>query len=53
MPKQILITGASGLVGSRLTQLLIEQGHRVSHLSRSEKKGPVATFVWDIEKKNR
>ncbi|HEY5823149.1 MAG TPA: TIGR01777 family oxidoreductase [Cyclobacteriaceae bacterium] len=51
MPKQILITGASGLVGSRLTQLLIEQGHHVSHLSRSEKKGLIPTFIWDVEKK--
>jgi len=52
MPKQILITGASGLVGSRLTQLLIEQGHHVSHLSRSDKNGPIPTFVWDVEKKH-
>jgi len=51
MPKQILITGASGLVGSRLTQLLIEQGHRVSHLSRSKKKGSIPTFVWNVKEK--
>jgi uncharacterized protein (TIGR01777 family) len=51
MPKQILITGASGLVGSRLTQLLLAQGHSVSHLSRSSKQGKIPTYVWDVEKK--
>jgi uncharacterized protein (TIGR01777 family) len=51
MAKQILITGASGLVGSRLTQLLIEQNHQVIHMSRSTKSGPVPSLVWNIEKK--
>ncbi len=30
----ILITGGNGLVGKSLTQDLLLQGHRVSHLSR-------------------
>jgi len=51
MSKHILITGASGLVGSRLTELLIEHGYHVSHLSRSNKKGLTPTFIWDVEKK--
>jgi uncharacterized protein (TIGR01777 family) len=46
----VLITGASGLVGSRLTELLIENGFSVSHLGRSKKSGAVPSFVWNVEK---
>ncbi len=46
----VLITGASGLVGSRLTELLINKGCQVSHLGRSKKSGRVPSFVWDVEK---
>lgn len=45
--KKILITGASGLIGSRLTDLLIEEGHSVTYLGRSKKSGKVPTFLWD------
>lgn len=48
--KNILITGASGLIGSRLTELLIKKGHTVSHLGRKAKTGSVPSFVWDVEK---
>lgn len=51
MAKKILITGASGLVGTRLTQLLLEKGYSVSHLSRTKKPGRVETFAWDVAKK--
>jgi uncharacterized protein (TIGR01777 family) len=51
MSKQILITGASGLIGSRLTQLLTAQGHHVSHLSRSNRKTKVNTFLWNVKEK--
>ena len=53
MIKNILITGGSGLVGSRLTELLLAQDYNVSHLSRSpenHKDSPVKTYQWDIEK---
>jgi uncharacterized protein (TIGR01777 family) len=51
MVKHILITGASGLVGSRLTELLLQKGHQVSHLGRSKKNtGSVKSFVWDVNK---
>lgn len=46
----ILITGASGLIGSKLTTLLQQNGHNVSHLGRSRKSGRVKSFVWDVEK---
>jgi uncharacterized protein len=47
--KRILITGASGLVGSRLTSLLLAKGYEVAHLSRS-KSGSVPTYVWDVNR---
>ncbi|HEV8511716.1 MAG TPA: TIGR01777 family oxidoreductase [Cyclobacteriaceae bacterium] len=45
--KRILITGASGLIGTRLTEMLIERGHSVTYLGRSKKSGKVSTFLWD------
>ena len=50
MTKKILITGASGLVGTRLTEMLLENGHQVSHVGRSKKAGRVPSFVWDVDK---
>lgn len=46
---RILITGASGLLGTRLTQLLLERGHQVSHLGRSKRPGSIPSFTWDVE----
>src|SRR5665213_1457248 len=47
----ILITGGSGLIGSHLTDKLLERGYRVSHLSRSPGQDTrVQTFLWDVEK---
>ena len=48
--KNVLITGGSGLIGTRLTEFLIARGYVVSHLGRSRKKNEVHTFRWDIEK---
>ncbi|MEO1096639.1 MAG: TIGR01777 family oxidoreductase [Bacteroidota bacterium] len=51
MSKTVLITGGSGLVGSRITELLLEKGFKVKWLSRrSGKKGEVEVYPWDIEK---
>src|SRR5688572_12244941 len=50
MTKNILITGASGLIGSRLTELLYEKGHRIAHLSRTARSGKAKTFLWDVRK---
>lgn len=46
---KVLITGGSGLVGTRLTQLLQAQAHEVVHLSRTagEQQG-VRAFAWDV-----
>ncbi|GAB3932083.1 TIGR01777 family oxidoreductase [Larkinella terrae] len=51
MAKTILITGGTGTIGRRLTQLLLEQGFRVSLLSRSKKEIPnVTVYQWDVGK---
>lgn len=51
MSKNVLITGGTGMIGRRLTQILQEKGYEVSHLSRSRKNDqPVKTYVWDIQK---
>ena len=51
----VLITGGSGLVGTRLTEILLERGFTVSHLTRKvEEKSvggkPIKTHLWDIKK---
>ena len=47
----ILLTGGTGLIGSNLTQQLLDKGYQVSHLSRSRGKNPrVKTFLWDVAK---
>lgn len=45
----ILITGGTGLVGSRLTELLRQRGHRVSHLGRTRRDGEIPSYTWNIE----
>lgn len=53
MAKNILLTGGTGLVGSALTEALLEKGYTVNHLSRAPGKNPrVKTFLWDVEKKH-
>lgn len=47
-----MITGASGLIGTRITEMLLEEGHGVSHLGRSKRPGKVPSFIWDVKKKN-
>lgn len=47
----VLITGGTGLIGTELTNLLIEEGHEVKHLSRSPSpENKIPTFLWDIKK---
>lgn len=48
--RTFLITGGSGLVGQRLTELLLAEGHAVKHLSRSKKPGGrIESFVWNVD----
>jgi uncharacterized protein (TIGR01777 family) len=48
----VLITGASGLVGSCLSNKLIEKGYHVATLGRKSEKNPsLQNFSWNIEKK--
>lgn len=49
MAKNILITGATGLVGKQLIEKLKAQGHRIAILSRKPAKiKGVDVFVWDV-----
>lgn len=51
MAKHILITGGTGLIGNRLSELLIEKGYKVAHLSRSKTGAEnIQTYRWDIKK---
>lgn len=46
--KNVLITGGSGLVGIRLTKMLVKKGYRVTHLTRiKNSKAGVRTYEWD------
>ncbi|MEO1517290.1 MAG: TIGR01777 family oxidoreductase [Bacteroidota bacterium] len=45
----VLIAGGSGLVGSRLSQLLTDKGYTVIHLSRKARPNATyQTFRWDL-----
>jgi uncharacterized protein len=54
MSKNVLITGGSGLIGTRLTELLMQQGYQVAHLSRQKENKQsslspqVKIYFWDI-----
>lgn len=50
--KKVLISGGSGLVGTKLTAMLVKKGYEVAHLSRSSSSiSPnIKTIVWDVEK---
>lgn len=48
---KVLITGASGLVGKRLSERLLEKGYEVSALSRSGRvDSQIKTYLWDPAK---
>ena len=50
MPGKVLITGGSGLVGMRLSEMLIDLGYEVAHLSRNPNKvSSYKTFKWDTK----
>ena len=52
MPSKILITGGTGLVGTRLTQRLIEKKHKVSILTTSAVKAEEnGAYYWNLKDK--
>lgn len=51
MMEKILITGGSGMLGTRLTKRLLKEGYQVAHLSRSRNsRNPVKVWLWDTRK---
>lgn len=49
MSKTILITGGTGLVGTRLTEILQSKNYAVKYLSRSAGvKNGIESFKWDV-----
>ena len=50
MHKNVLISGASGLVGTRLTEMLMQKDYQISHLSRTNKDGEIPVFQWNVKK---
>lgn len=47
----ILITGGTGLIGRAISEKLLEKGHEVRWLSRSNRQeGDIKTFTWNLEK---
>src|SRR5262249_45117772 len=52
MGKTILITGASGLLGTALTEYAQKAGHTVKHLVRKKHADAagIAQYTWDIDK---
>ncbi len=49
MRKNILITGGTGLVGTRLTEKLLDKGYSVNLLSRKEGSGKIKKYRWDLK----
>jgi len=49
MPKKILITGATGLVGTELKRQLLDKGYEINTLSRKSNNDP-NNFTWDVYK---
>ncbi|MEY4433362.1 MAG: hypothetical protein RLZZ44_1496 [Bacteroidota bacterium] len=51
MKKNVLLTGGTGFIGKKLTQLLLENGFSVSILSRSAKNNTdtISYYKWDVE----
>ncbi|TAF96115.1 MAG: TIGR01777 family protein [Cytophagia bacterium] len=51
MKKTVLITGGTGMVGRRLTEMLLEKNYEVAYLSRRKENIPnVTVYRWDIDK---
>jgi uncharacterized protein len=47
---KILITGGTGMIGTRLTEKLLQKGHTISYLSREKKNIPgVQVYTWNTK----
>lgn len=51
MKEKILISGGSGLIGSRMSEMLTEMNYEVYHLSRQSGAGKYKTIQWDVNNK--
>ena len=50
MAQKVLITGGTGLIGKRLTTLLINKGYEVAYLTRKKINIPsVQVYEWDVK----
>ncbi|AYA38669.1 TIGR01777 family protein [Hymenobacter oligotrophus] len=45
--RKVLISGGRGLIGMRLSEMLIDAGYEVAHLSRQTGRGHYCSFRWD------
>jgi uncharacterized protein (TIGR01777 family) len=54
MKQNVLITGGTGFIGKKLTQMLLDNGYSVSILSRSSRENTdeVTYYAWDVESHN-
>lgn len=51
MGQKVLITGGTGVIGKRLTELLLKKGYEVAFLSRKKTNIPsVQVYEWNVEK---
>ncbi len=49
MDKSVVIAGGSGLIGKRLTELLVAKNYSVAWLSRKKSDAKIKTFQWNPE----
>ena len=47
MSRKVLITGGTGMIGTRLAEMLIDAGYEVALLSRTPGNGRFRSFRWD------
>ncbi|MBC8082994.1 MAG: TIGR01777 family protein [Hymenobacter sp.] len=48
MSRKVLISGGTGMIGTRLAEMLIDAGYEVALLSRQPSTGHYRSFRWDL-----